>query len=109
MTGPSLVETDVHRRAEAPGFDADAERAQFADEALVQAPGPLRAPAAATNDGRRPLRTSPSRVNWETASTAPPASAIARFIAPSPSGKMRRPRPSREIAGVACIVLRRNP
>ena len=39
--------------------------------------------AAATKLGRRPLRQSPSSVNWLTTSIAPPTSASARFILPS--------------------------
>ena len=42
--------------------------------------------------GRRPFRTSPHSVNWETKSTAPPASPTERFIFPASSGNTRRSR-----------------
>ena len=34
------------------------------------------------NEGRRPRRTSPCRVNWETSKSAPPVSRSERFIKP---------------------------
>src|SRR5271165_685193 len=39
--------------------------------------------AAESKEGRLPLRTSPNKVNWDTASTAPPISETLRFILPS--------------------------
>lgn len=48
--------------------------------------------AASVNDGRRPLRASPSRVNCETISIVPPSTSdSARFIFPASSSKPRRP------------------
>src|SRR5262245_42937028 len=46
--------------------------------------------AASTKDGRRPRRTSPSRVNCDTTPSVPPTSRSERFIRPASSSKTRR-------------------
>src|SRR5437660_495554 len=89
VTGPSLTSsTSMCSRKEPRFTDAPSVSRAAAKSSTLRAASS--AGAAAAQDGRRPFRASPYKVNCGTTSTSPPTSASERFIFPSGSSKILR-------------------
>ena len=89
MTGPSLVNSTAMFAPKEPVATVAPRLRNSSTSTSIRRLASSGA-AAAMNDGRRPLRVSPYRVNWLTTSTSPLVSATERFMWPLSSAKMRR-------------------